>query len=85
MAGDSSRGRIVLDLNSPAFLDVFLRLESSDLLQVAKSLDRIRNFCWGMAGMPKPSVISFGGFRFAAPTLHFEQGRGCLRYFGALK
>ena len=38
-----------------------------------------------VAGMPKPSVISFGGFRFAAPTLHFEQGRGCLRYFCALK
>ena len=46
MAGGSSRRRIVLDLNSPAFLDVFLRLESSDLLQVAKSLDRIRKLDW---------------------------------------
>jgi hypothetical protein len=34
--------RVRLDLNSPAFLEVFLRLESAELAQVAGSLDQIR-------------------------------------------
>lgn len=35
-----------LDLNSPEFLDVFLRLEQSDLAQVAGSLERIGKLDW---------------------------------------
>ncbi|MET0790354.1 MAG: hypothetical protein ABW061_02425 [Polyangiaceae bacterium] len=35
-----------LDLNSPEFLDVFLRLEQADLAQVAGSLERIKTLDW---------------------------------------
>ena len=45
MAGRVSQ-RVRLDLNSPAFLEVFLRLDSSELAQVAGSLDRIRRLEW---------------------------------------
>ena len=38
--------RVRLDLNSPEFLEVFLRLDSSELAQVAMSLDRIRKLDW---------------------------------------
>ncbi|MBI2893986.1 MAG: hypothetical protein HYY06_10575 [Deltaproteobacteria bacterium] len=38
--------RVLLDLNSPEFLEVFLRLDSADLSQVAASLDRIRKLDW---------------------------------------
>jgi hypothetical protein len=38
--------RVRLDLNSPAFLEVFLRLETAELAQVAASLDQIRKLDW---------------------------------------
>jgi hypothetical protein len=38
--------RVRLDLNSPEFLEVFLRLESAELLQIASSLDRIQKLDW---------------------------------------
>jgi hypothetical protein len=38
--------RVGLDLNSPEFLEVFLRLESAELAQVASSLDQIRKLTW---------------------------------------
>ena len=38
--------RVRLDLNSPEFLEVFLRLESADLAQVAGTLDQIRKMDW---------------------------------------
>jgi len=38
--------RVRLDLNSPEFLEVFLRLEGADLAQVASSLDQIRKLDW---------------------------------------
>lgn len=38
--------RVRLDLNSPEFLDVFLRLEGADLTQVAGSLDQLRKLDW---------------------------------------
>ena len=38
--------RVRLDLNSPEFLEVFLRLESADLAQVVGSLDQIRKLDW---------------------------------------
>ena len=44
MAAGSSRVR--LDLNSPEFLDVFCRLEVTDLKQVVASLRRLRELDW---------------------------------------
>ena len=38
--------RVRLDLNSPEFLEVFLRLNAVDLAQVAGSLDRIQKLDW---------------------------------------
>jgi hypothetical protein len=38
--------RVRLDLNSPEFLQTFLRLDSSELSQVASSLDRISKMDW---------------------------------------
>jgi hypothetical protein len=38
--------RVRLDLNSPEFLEVFLRLEGAELAQVAGSLDQIRKLDW---------------------------------------
>lgn len=38
--------RVRLDLSSPEFLGVFLRLDSADLAQVAASLDRISKLDW---------------------------------------
>jgi hypothetical protein len=38
--------RVRLDLNSPQFLEVFLRLDASELVHVAGSLDRIRKLNW---------------------------------------
>ena len=38
--------RVRLDLNSPEFLEIFLRLESHDLTQVASSLERISKQDW---------------------------------------
>lgn len=50
--------RVRLDLNSPEFLGVFLRLDSVTLLQVAASLDRIQKLDW-------PNV-------YASKGLHWE-------------
>lgn len=38
--------RVRLDLNSPEFQDVFLRLERSELQQVVRSLRRLRELDW---------------------------------------
>ena len=46
MAKSKRPHRVRLDLNSPEFLEVFFRLESADLVQVATSLDRIRRLDW---------------------------------------
>jgi hypothetical protein len=51
--------RLRLDLNSPEFLEVFLRLESAELAQVAGSLDRIRRLDWS-------SVHASKGLRWEA-------------------
>ena len=42
----SASNRVRLDLNSPEFLDVFLRLETAELKQVVTSLDRLRSLEW---------------------------------------
>lgn len=41
-----SKGRVILDLNSPEFLDVFLQLERDVLAQVVDGLQRIRGLEW---------------------------------------
>ncbi len=41
--------RVRLDLNSPEFLEVFLRLDGAELAQVASSLARIRKLDWSNA------------------------------------
>ncbi len=38
--------RVRLDLNSPAFLEVFLRLDAAELARVAQSLARLRSLDW---------------------------------------
>ena len=57
MAAGSSRVR--LDLNSPGFQDVFLRLELSELKQVAGSLRRLRELDWN-------TVYRHPGFKWEA-------------------
>jgi hypothetical protein len=51
--------RIRLDLNSPAFQDVFFRLEWGDLKQVVTSLRRLRELDWN-------SLYRHTGFRWEA-------------------
>jgi hypothetical protein len=51
--------RVRLDLNSPEFLQVFLRLNASTLVQVAASLDRIRRLDW-------PNIYSSKGLNWEA-------------------
>jgi hypothetical protein len=41
-----SAPRVVLDLNNPEFLSVFLALDAADLRQVAQSLRRIQGMEW---------------------------------------
>lgn len=57
MAAASKRVR--LDLNSPGFLDVFLRLELEELKQVVGSLRRLREMEWG-------TVYRHPGFKWEA-------------------
>ena len=57
MAAAASRVR--LDLNSPEFQDVFLRLELADLKQVVASLRRLRELDWN-------TVYRHPGFRWEA-------------------
>lgn len=57
MAGGGSRIR--LDLNSPAFQEVFFSLEADDLKQVAASLRRLRDLDWN-------SLYRHTGFRWEA-------------------
>ena len=42
----SGPNRVRLDLNSPAFQEIFFRLETAELKQVAASLDRLRQLDW---------------------------------------
>ncbi|MBI3181499.1 MAG: hypothetical protein HYZ28_05095 [Myxococcales bacterium] len=39
-------GRVILDLNSPVFLDDFLSLDKTELARVVKALKRIRSMDW---------------------------------------
>ena len=42
----SHQSSVLLDLNNPEFLNVFLRLESAELHQVAAALHRIQRLSW---------------------------------------
>lgn len=70
MAGGPSRVR--LDLNSPEFQDVFLRLEAVELKQAVASLRRLREFEW--AGLYRHT-----GFRWEAIE-HLEAPNGATVY-----
>jgi hypothetical protein len=50
--------RVLLDLNNPAFQDVFFALETAELRQVAASLGRLRGMNWNVV--------------YSHPGLHWE-------------
>lgn len=51
--------RVRLDLNSPAFQDVFFRLETAELKQVVASLRRLSELEW-------PAIYRHTGFQWEA-------------------
>ena len=53
------RSRIRLDLNNPAFQDVFFSLQADELKQVVASLRRLRDLDWN-------SLYRHTGFRWEA-------------------
>ena len=55
----AAASRIRLDLNSPAFQDVFFRLQAEELKQVVASLRRLRELDWD-------SLYRHTGFRWEA-------------------
>ncbi|MBI5379831.1 MAG: hypothetical protein HZA23_06710 [Nitrospirae bacterium] len=63
MAAPSSR--ILLDLNNPEFLDVFLRLDAAELRRVAQALFRIQKLDWN-------ALYTHKGLRWEA--VHHLQG-----------
>lgn len=60
--------RVRLDLNSPVFQDVFLRLEMAELKQVVSSLRRLRELDWS-------AVYRHTGFRWEE-IKHLEAPNG---------
>lgn len=64
--------RVKLDLNSPEFLDVFLRLELSELKQVVSSLRRLRELDWNL-------VYRHTGFKWEA-IRHIRTPNGATAY-----
>ena len=70
MAAGSSR--VKLDLNSPAFQDVFLRLELSELKQVVSSLRRLRELDWN-------AIYRHTGFNWEA-IRHIATPNGATAY-----
>ena len=50
-------GRVLLDLNSPGFLDDFLDLDRAELARVSKALKRIRSVDW-------ETLLHHPGFRW---------------------
>jgi hypothetical protein len=64
--------RIRLDLNSPEFLDVFFRLETTELKQVVASLGRLRELGWN-------SLYRHPGFHWEAID-HFKAPNGAKVY-----
>ena len=70
MANGSSRVR--LDLNSPEFQDVFLRLELSELKQVVGSLRRLGELDWS-------TLYRHTGFKWEA-VRHIRTPNGATAY-----
>lgn len=70
MAAGSSR--VKLDLNSPAFQDVFFQLELAELKQVVGSLRRLRELDWN-------AVYRHTGFQWEA-IRHIRTPNGATAY-----
>jgi len=64
--------RVRLDLNSPEFLDVFLRLETPELRQVVRSLQRLRELDWS-------TLYQHAGFKWEA-IRHLRTPSGATAY-----
>ena len=68
----AATSRVRLDLNSPEFLDVFLRLEVSELKQVIASLRRLQGLEWS-------AVYRHTGFKWEA-IRHIRTPSGATAY-----
>ena len=68
----AAENRILLDLNSPEFQDVFFRLETQDLKQVVSALRRLRELDWN-------GLYRHTGFRWEAIE-HLKAGGGAKVY-----
>ncbi len=64
--------RVKLDLNSPAFQDVFLLLELSELKRVVSSLERLRTLDWN-------ALYRHTGFKWDA-IRHIRTPNGATAY-----
>lgn len=64
--------RVKLDLNSPAFQDVFLLLELSELKRVVSSLERLRALDWN-------ALYRHTGFKWEA-IRHIRTPNGATAY-----
>jgi hypothetical protein len=68
----AAASRVRLDLNSPEFLDVFLRLEVAELKQVVASLRRLQGLDWS-------TVYRHAGFKWEA-IRHIRTPSGATAY-----
>jgi len=68
----AATSRVRLDLNSPEFLDVFLRLEVAELKQVVASLRRLQGLDWS-------AVYRHTGFKWEA-IRHIRTPSGATAY-----
>jgi hypothetical protein len=68
----AAASRIRLDLNSPEFQDVFLRLQADELKQVVGSLRRLRELDWD-------NLYRHTGFRWEAIE-HLQASNGAKVY-----
>jgi hypothetical protein len=68
----AATSRVTLDLNSPEFLDVFLRLEVAELKQVVASLRRLQGLDWS-------AVYRHTGFKWEA-IRHIRTPSGATAY-----
>ena len=68
----AAANRVKLDLNSPAFQDVFLLLELSELKRVVSSLERLRTLDWN-------ALYRHTGFKWEA-IRHIRTPNGATAY-----
>ena len=69
----AASSRVRLDLNSPEFQDVFLRLEGPALKQVVGSLQRLRGLDWN-------AVYRHPGFKWEEAIRHIRTPNGATAY-----